>query len=504
MPGVWDAPITQGFGPTNEPLDGPYGGYAHFNRGLDYGAPEGTPIPANVSGTVISAQDHGDGWGLAIRVQDAQGNIHNYGHLGAIDVKPGDKVTPGMLLGKVGNTGKSTGPHLSYDVWDSQGTPVDPSPWATGAPASDFSGSAGGGGGSDGGTFDFSQYDIPALPFSTADYYTKLARWNALDTALKPYLQDSGNPRPGIDGFFDPDYGYVVRVPSGETDEYGNEMMSEFVAMDPASYKEYTSLTSELDNWEGTYTKQGADLDRLLTLLDHYSKTDPRLIDAENAADKFSRELDVRQEARQAATAQYQEQTDRQNAAFDQNNAMLAGQTRMVMAPALKLTPYEELYAKARDMVASGLPEVPDKPYPYRMGAGQLGALTRPAAPGPTRSSSAFGGRLPEEGDPNRAGNGSGRLPVSTIAPQPSSSPAMSRASFLDKFDLKGSTPPVRDTSAFRLADDLASRQYGPAAPNIPTQRMMPFTPTATQTPNRGVSPSYNRTAGTITPSIFR
>jgi len=499
MPTPAGGPITQYFGPTDEPLDSGALGYPHFNKGVDYGGNLGDPVTAVAGGTVIQAGEGKDGWGISVKVRMDDGRIVNYGHLSGVNVSVGQRLNGGETIGAIGSTGASTGPHLSFDVMDSSGNPLDPSDLLgfaagrdnrTGQPFGDGST----GGGSDGGTFDFSQYDIPALPFSTADYYTKLARWNALDRKVATYEDQWNAYQKAMSNFS----GY---------DEMGNPVAPPDEPVNPLTpdeEAEYTSLGDNLDNWEMTYQQQGADLDRLLTLLDHYSKTDPRLIDAENAADKFSRELDVRQEARQAATAQYQEQTDRQNAAFDQNNAMLAGQTRLVMAPALKLTPYEELYAKARDMVASGMPDVPDKPYPYRLGAGQLGALTRPAAPGPTRSASAFGGRLPEEGDPNRAGNGSGRLPVSTIAPQPSSSPAMSRASFLDKFDLKGSGQPVRDTSAFRLADDLASRQYGPAAPNIPTQRMMPFTPTATQTPNRGVGPSYNRTAGTITPSIFR
>lgn len=127
MANWWDGPITQGFGPTDEPLDSGYNGYAHFNKGLDFGIPTGTPITSNIGGTVISAGDSGDGWGISVKVRDASGNTHNYGHLSAADVSPGQKVTAGDLLGKSGSTGASTGPHLSYDVWNSSGTFIEPS-----------------------------------------------------------------------------------------------------------------------------------------------------------------------------------------------------------------------------------------------------------------------------------------------------------------------------------------------------------------------------------------
>lgn len=130
---AFDFPLTQGFGPTTEPLDGPYGGYPNFNKGYDYGAPMGTDVPALASGTVVSAGDSKDGWGLSVKVRDAQGFIHNYGHLSGINVRPGDTVQAGQLVGAVGNTGLSTGPHLSYDVFRADtGEFVDPAPWTQG------------------------------------------------------------------------------------------------------------------------------------------------------------------------------------------------------------------------------------------------------------------------------------------------------------------------------------------------------------------------------------
>lgn len=113
----WNAPLTQGFGPTDEPRDSGYAGYPHFNKGHDYAVPLGTPIEAIVGGVVVHAGRADDGWGTSVKVRDAQGRIHNYGHLSAADVRVGQQVAPGALLGKSGNTGRSSGPHLSYDVW---------------------------------------------------------------------------------------------------------------------------------------------------------------------------------------------------------------------------------------------------------------------------------------------------------------------------------------------------------------------------------------------------
>ncbi|MFW6031378.1 MAG: peptidoglycan DD-metalloendopeptidase family protein, partial [Myxococcota bacterium] len=116
--------ITQVFGPTNEKLDS--GG---VNKGLDIGVPVGTPVKSVTGGTVVHVGDAGDGWGTSVKVRDAQGNIHNYGHLSAAAVKKGASVRAGQNIAKSGNTGASTGPHLSYDVKGANGQYVDPSPW---------------------------------------------------------------------------------------------------------------------------------------------------------------------------------------------------------------------------------------------------------------------------------------------------------------------------------------------------------------------------------------
>lgn len=129
MPPSWASyRLTQGFGPTDEPLDS--GG---INKGHDYAVPVGTAIDVAVPGVVIAAGDQGDGWGLSVKVRDADGYIHNYGHLSSVAVKPGQQLGEGAVVGASGNTGKSTGPHLSYDVKAPDGGYVDPTDWIKGS-----------------------------------------------------------------------------------------------------------------------------------------------------------------------------------------------------------------------------------------------------------------------------------------------------------------------------------------------------------------------------------
>lgn len=122
------ATITQGFGPTNEVLDGPYNGYAHFNKGYDFGV-DNQPIGANISGLVVGISNDSsnpNGWGKSVAIKDDNGNIHHYSHLSAINVGMGQSIEYGQQIGVSGNTGASTGPHLSYDVEDATGQFIDP------------------------------------------------------------------------------------------------------------------------------------------------------------------------------------------------------------------------------------------------------------------------------------------------------------------------------------------------------------------------------------------
>lgn len=86
-----------------------------FHAGIDFRASTGTPVLSSGSGTVIKAGRNG-GYGLMVEIDHGYGITTRYAHLSRILVKPGHKVAKGDKVGKVGSTGRSTGPHLHYEV----------------------------------------------------------------------------------------------------------------------------------------------------------------------------------------------------------------------------------------------------------------------------------------------------------------------------------------------------------------------------------------------------
>lgn len=126
------AALTSGFGWRIHPISGD----RRFHSGIDLGAPSGTPVLSALAGRVVAAGDMG-GYGLAVVVQADSAQQQNlYAHLSAIAVKPGDRVEQGSVLGLVGSTGNSTGPHLHFETLLSttEGwTAVDPIAAATAA-----------------------------------------------------------------------------------------------------------------------------------------------------------------------------------------------------------------------------------------------------------------------------------------------------------------------------------------------------------------------------------
>ena len=94
------------------------------HAGIDIAVPKGTDLPSLVGGKVITAENNG-GWGNTVVVQEADGTTHRLSHLDSINVSPGQVIAKGDLIGKSGNTGRSTGPHLDYRV-RKNGQYVDP------------------------------------------------------------------------------------------------------------------------------------------------------------------------------------------------------------------------------------------------------------------------------------------------------------------------------------------------------------------------------------------
>lgn len=87
-----------------------------MHSGRDFAAPEGTPVVAALSGQVVSSGDAG-GYGLAVEIEHGNPQRRTlYGHLSELYVKAGDSVRQGEVIGRVGSTGLSTGPHLHFEL----------------------------------------------------------------------------------------------------------------------------------------------------------------------------------------------------------------------------------------------------------------------------------------------------------------------------------------------------------------------------------------------------
>lgn len=121
-PNLWpvEGLITGSFG---ERID-PFNGEGAFHSGVDISAAIGTPIIAPADGIVIFADFEG-GYGRAVQIEHGNHISTRYGHLGAFAVTPGQRVHRGDTIGYVGLSGRSTGPHLHYEVRIND-TPVNP------------------------------------------------------------------------------------------------------------------------------------------------------------------------------------------------------------------------------------------------------------------------------------------------------------------------------------------------------------------------------------------
>lgn len=126
IPSIW--PVTgvlrSGVGMRNNPFGG---SSVEFHKGQDISAPSGTPVYATADGVVVIAR-WVKGYGNGIYIDHGNGISTRYGHLSRIDVVAGQTVKRGEHLGLVGSTGRSTGPHLHYEV-RINGQPTSPLPY---------------------------------------------------------------------------------------------------------------------------------------------------------------------------------------------------------------------------------------------------------------------------------------------------------------------------------------------------------------------------------------
>ena len=120
--------ISSGFGYRSDPFDGD----AAFHAGLDFKAPMGSPVFAAARGRVAFVGQR-QGYGNCVEIDHGNGLRTRYAHMSAFRTRVGDPVMAGQLIGAVGSTGRSTGPHLHFEVRLND-QPVNPRPFLEVAP----------------------------------------------------------------------------------------------------------------------------------------------------------------------------------------------------------------------------------------------------------------------------------------------------------------------------------------------------------------------------------
>jgi murein DD-endopeptidase MepM/ murein hydrolase activator NlpD len=119
-PVIGEVEFTSGFGIRSDP----FLGRPAMHTGLDFRAGSGDPVRATANGKIVSSGWAG-GYGRMVEIDHGNGLSTRYGHLSEINVKVGESVKIGQIIGEVGSTGRSTGPHLHYET-RIDGEPVDP------------------------------------------------------------------------------------------------------------------------------------------------------------------------------------------------------------------------------------------------------------------------------------------------------------------------------------------------------------------------------------------
>ena len=106
-----DARQTSSFGRRTDPFTG----QARFHGGIDIGAPLGAPVKSVTAGLVVRAAKHPQ-YGNLVEIQRADGSKLRYAHLSRVQVRAGQRIDAGQVIGNVGKTGRATGPHLHFEV----------------------------------------------------------------------------------------------------------------------------------------------------------------------------------------------------------------------------------------------------------------------------------------------------------------------------------------------------------------------------------------------------
>jgi murein DD-endopeptidase MepM/ murein hydrolase activator NlpD len=104
----------------------PFTGMRDFHPGIDISVPRGTRVTSPADGVVVYCGTKG-GYGNIIAIDHGYGTVTRYGHLDGFNVRPGQRVKRGDVIGFSGNTGRSTAPHLHYEVWvhDQMRNPIE-------------------------------------------------------------------------------------------------------------------------------------------------------------------------------------------------------------------------------------------------------------------------------------------------------------------------------------------------------------------------------------------
>jgi murein DD-endopeptidase MepM/ murein hydrolase activator NlpD len=111
LPISGDFVVTSGFGFRSDPMTH----LPSMHQGIDFVAQQGTPVLATAPGVVLQAEFSG-AYGNMVDIRHAEGFVTRYAHLQAIHVQAGQAIAPQKTVGTLGNTGRSTGPHLHYEV----------------------------------------------------------------------------------------------------------------------------------------------------------------------------------------------------------------------------------------------------------------------------------------------------------------------------------------------------------------------------------------------------